>query len=52
MPTRYLKPGICDSEAIDKCSSSSERLLQLCNAEKGLSKLSIVVPEIHNKDVA
>jgi len=26
MPTRYLKPGICDSEAIDKCSPVAETL--------------------------
>ena len=26
MPTRYLKPGICDSEAIDKCSAMAEIL--------------------------
>lgn len=26
MPTRYLKPGICDSEAIDKCSPMAEIL--------------------------
>lgn len=26
MPTRYLKPGICDSEAIDKCSALAEIL--------------------------
>jgi len=26
MPTRYLKPGICDSEAIDKCSPIAETL--------------------------
>lgn len=26
MPTRYLKPGICDSDAIDKCSPLAETL--------------------------
>ena len=26
MPTRYLKPGICDSESIDKCSALAETL--------------------------
>lgn len=26
MPTRYLKPGICDSEAIDNCSAMAETL--------------------------
>lgn len=26
MPTRYLKPGICDSEAIDKCTPMAECL--------------------------
>lgn len=26
MPTRYLKPGICDSDAIDKCSPLAEIL--------------------------
>lgn len=26
MPTRYLKPGICDSEAIDRCSPLAECL--------------------------
>jgi len=26
MPTRYLKPGICDSEAIDRCSPIAETL--------------------------
>lgn len=26
MPTRYLKPGICDSEAIDRCSPLAETL--------------------------
>ncbi len=26
MPTRYLKPGICDSEAVDRCSPLAECL--------------------------
>lgn len=26
MPTRYLKPGICDSDSIDKCSPLAENL--------------------------
>ena len=26
MPTRYLKPGICDSDAIDKCTPLAETL--------------------------
>lgn len=26
MPTRYLKPGICDSDSIDKCSPLAETL--------------------------
>ena len=37
MPTRYLKPGICDSDRLDKCSPLAETLFYRLLVNAGIN---------------